>query len=149
MREPTGCKTKSFGIRSSAFGCGTSLTWVPPIFTLKLFWLKNNVYISTNVWPATFKRKVCVCVRSCFSRVRLWVTLWTAHHAPLSMRFSRQKYWSGLPFPSSRGSSRPRNWTHISVLAGRFFTSRATWEAPLEKWCPPKLFVMPDAEPQW
>ena len=35
------------------------------------------------------------------SRVRLFETLWTAaYQAPLSMRFSRQKYWSGLPFPS-------------------------------------------------
>ena len=35
------------------------------------------------------------------SRVRLFVTLWTvAHQAPLSMEFSRQEYWSGLPFPS-------------------------------------------------
>ena len=30
------------------------------------------------------------------------MTLWTvAHLAPLSMGFSRQEYWSGLPFPSS------------------------------------------------
>ena len=30
-------------------------------------------------------------------------TPWTvAHQAPLSMGFSRQEYWSGLPFPSSR-----------------------------------------------
>jgi len=29
------------------------------------------------------------------------VTLWTvAHQAPLSMAFSRQEHWSGLPFPS-------------------------------------------------
>ena len=36
-----------------------------------------------------------------FSRVRLHVTLWTAaHQALLSTRFSRQEYWSGLPFPS-------------------------------------------------
>jgi len=29
------------------------------------------------------------------------LTLWTvAYHAPPSMGFSRQKYWSGLPFPS-------------------------------------------------
>ena len=36
-----------------------------------------------------------------FSRVRLSVTLWTmACQAPLSMGFSRQEYWSGLPFPS-------------------------------------------------
>ena len=33
------------------------------------------------------------------SRVRLLVTPWTAaHQAPLSMGFSRQEYWSGLPF---------------------------------------------------
>ena len=36
-----------------------------------------------------------------FSRVRLFVTLWTvAHQALPSMGFSRQEYWSGLPFPS-------------------------------------------------
>ena len=36
------------------------------------------------------------------SRVRLSGTLWTvAPQAPLSMGFSRQEYWSGLPFPSS------------------------------------------------
>ena len=35
------------------------------------------------------------------SHVRLFVTLWTvAYQAPLSMGFSRQGYWSGLPFPS-------------------------------------------------
>ena len=36
-----------------------------------------------------------------FSRIGLFVTPWTvAHQAPLSMGFSRQEYWSGLPFPS-------------------------------------------------
>ena len=35
------------------------------------------------------------------SRVRLFATPWTvAHQASLSMEFSRQEYWSGLPFPS-------------------------------------------------
>ena len=35
------------------------------------------------------------------SRARLFATLWTVtHQAPLSMGFSRQDYWSGLPFPS-------------------------------------------------
>ena len=43
---------------------------------------------------------VHVCVLSRFSRVRLFVTLWTvACQAPLSMGFSRQEYWSGLPRP--------------------------------------------------
>ena len=37
---------------------------------------------------------------SCFSRVPLFMTPWTvAHQASLSMEFSRQEYWSGLPFP--------------------------------------------------
>ena len=37
-----------------------------------------------------------------FSHVRLSVTPWTmACHAPLSMGFSRQEYWSGLSFPST------------------------------------------------
>ena len=36
------------------------------------------------------------------SRVQLFATPWTvAYQAPLSMGFSRQKYWSGLPFPPS------------------------------------------------
>ena len=35
------------------------------------------------------------------SRVRLLATPWTAaHQAPLSMGFSRQEYWSGVPLPS-------------------------------------------------
>ena len=35
------------------------------------------------------------------SRVGLFATPWTiAYQAPLSMGFSRQEYWSGLPFPS-------------------------------------------------
>ena len=35
------------------------------------------------------------------SRVQLFATPWTiAHQAPLSMGFSRQEYWSGVPFPS-------------------------------------------------
>ena len=39
-----------------------------------------------------------LCMPSRFSRVRLFATLWTvARQAPLSMGFSRQEYWSGLP----------------------------------------------------
>ena len=35
------------------------------------------------------------------SHVQLFVTPWTvAHQAPPSIEFSRQEYWSGLPFPS-------------------------------------------------
>ena len=38
---------------------------------------------------------------SCLSRVQLFVTPWAvAHQAPLSMRFSRQEDWTGLPCPT-------------------------------------------------
>ena len=44
--------------------------------------------------------KVKVKVKS-LSRVQLFATWWTvAYHAPPSMGFSKQEYWSGLPFPS-------------------------------------------------
>ena len=47
---------------------------------------------------------------SCFSRVRLCVTPQTAaHQAPLSLGFSRQEHWSGLPFPS------PKSLSHLLI----------------------------------
>ena len=43
-----------------------------------------------------------------FSCVRLFATPWTvAYQAPLSMGFSRQEYWSGLPFPSPGDLPKP------------------------------------------
>ena len=39
-----------------------------------------------------------------------------AHQAPLSMRFPLQEYWSGLSFPSPRGSSWLRDWTQVSCI---------------------------------
>ena len=58
--------------------------------------------------PTDRNTKVChtyiailMCLLSRFSRVWVFATPWTAaHQAPLSMGFSRQEYWSGLPFPS-------------------------------------------------
>ena len=71
--------------------------------------------------------KTHVCMLSCCSCVRFFVTPWTvAHQGPLSMRFSRQEYWSGLPCPFSRGSSWPRDRicvSYSSCSAGRFFTT--------------------------
>ena len=66
------------------------------------------------------------------SHVRLFVTPWTvAYQAPPSMGFSRQEYWSGLPFPSPKGSSLTRSWTRVSHIVGRCFTLRDTREIPL------------------
>ena len=73
---------------------------------------------------------VCVCVHACthvISFVLFFQTPWTVvSQAPLSMGFSRQEYWSGLPF------SLPRNLPNEGIepaspmspaLAGGFFTT--------------------------
>ena len=56
------------------------------------------------------------------SWVQFFVTLWTlAQQGPLPMEFSKQEYWSGLPWPRDR--------TQVSRTAGRFFIIWATREA--------------------
>ena len=74
---------------------------------------------------------------SCFSNVRLFVTLCTvAHQAPLSKGFSRQEYWNGLPCPPPGDLPDPRfKSTSLisSALAGRFFTTSATWESQRQR----------------
>ena len=54
------------------------------------------------------------------------------HQAPLSMGFSRQEYWSGLPFPPLGDlpdpGIKPESLTFPALEHG-FFTTGATWEA--------------------
>ena len=72
-----------------------------------------------------------VSLQSC--PVQLFVTPWTvARQAPLSMGFSRQEYWRGLPFSSPRDLADPgiKTASHMSsALTDGFFTTSATWEA--------------------
>ena len=76
---------------------------------------------------------LCVCALSHFSRVQLFVTLWTvAHQTPLFVEFSRQEYWSGLlrPPPGDLPDPGIEPVSLLSpALAGGFFTTSATWEA--------------------
>ena len=72
---------------------------------------------------------------SCFSPVQIFVTPRTvAHKAPLSMRFSRQEYWSMLPCPSPGYLPDPGielMSLKSPALVGRFFTMSATLEAQI------------------
>ena len=80
--------------------------------------VENNIYIYCCVC-----RCACICM---LSHVQLFETPWiVAHRAPLSMEFSRQEYWSGLPFPSPGDLPDPEAEPAFLVfpaLAGRFFT---------------------------
>ena len=61
------------------------------------------------------------------------VTPWTiACQAPLSMGFPRQEYWSGLPFPPPGNLPNPGIEPTSPALAGGFFTTSATREAPFQ-----------------
>ena len=83
-------------------------------FPLALYFTYGNVYVSgllsqffhTLSFPLCIHKSllyVCIsgaCMLSHFSCVLLFVTPWTvACQAPLSVRVSRQEYWSGLPCP--------------------------------------------------
>ena len=55
---------------------------------------------------------------------RLFATPWTvAHQAPLSMGFSRQDYWSGLPFPFPGDRPNPGIETRSPALQAEALTS--------------------------
>ena len=72
---------------------------------------------------------------NCFSHVQLFEIPWTvAHQAPLSMGFSRQDYWSGLPFPPPGDHPdpgiKPTSLMSPALTDGLFITS-IIWEAPM------------------
>ena len=71
------------------------------------------------------------------SCVQLFVTPWTiAYQAPPSMGFSRQEYWSGLPFPSPEDLPNPgikpespdlQADALLSEPPGKFSLNRGCW----------------------
>ena len=75
---------------------------------------------------------MCTCA-GVLSHVRLSAPSWTvACWAPLSMGFSRQEYWSGLPWPPSGDLPDPvikLTSLVFPAVASGFFTTSATWKA--------------------
>ena len=98
-------------------------------FSRQEYW--NGVSLPSPFNEAKYIQLLC-CIQS-VSHVRFFVASWTVvHQAPLSMEFSRQEYWSGLPFPTP-GKFPDPGIEPMSLmypaLAGRFFTTSAPREA--------------------
>ena len=71
----------------------------------------------------------------CFSHIRLFSAPYTiACQAPLSVGFSRQEYWSGLPFPSPGHFPDPGIESASLALASRFFAAEPPGEHELITW---------------
>ena len=88
----------------------TELNWLNwtliPVLVTILLHVTNKHWIETNWSKIKFlkfigKMLLLLLLLSCFSRVQLCaIPLMEANQAPPSLGFSRQEYWSGLPFPS-------------------------------------------------
>ena len=101
-----------------------------------MYIVSKAISFSNNSFPH-YKH---VCMLSHFSHVRFCATLWTvARQAPLSIGFSRQEYWSGLPCSPTGDLPNPgiEPASFMSpALASGFFTPSATWEALYRQICP-------------
>ena len=86
------------------------------------------IFLTSLMWKKKFESLCCVW---------LFATPWTVQ-APLSMEFSRQNYWSGLPFRSPGNFPNPGIEPMSPSLAGGFFTIWASWEA----WFTQNIFLL-------
>ena len=126
-------------------------------FLFFFFW--KRVFVDVNKlrilrwrgYPGLSKyMHACISAQS-LSRVRLFATPWTVVcQAPLLMGFSRQEYWSGLPFSPPEDLLNPgiEPATPVSpALAGRFFTTEPPEKIRMWKSCEwVELFRIPWAE---
>jgi len=101
--------------------------------TFSFLGISLSFLLSGLFWPLTqFRSEKRTC--QLLSHVWLFAIPWTVfYQVPLSMGFSRQEYWSGLPFPSPGDLPGPGT-EPVSLmppaLASRFFTTSAASEAP-------------------
>ena len=106
--------TKSCATLCDLMGCGTPGSIV---FQCFLEFAQIHVHLVSDtiyIYICHVYMCVCVCIKDEYTYIYIWLcvlshlsrvwfcaTLWTAAcQAPLSMGFSRQEFWSGLPFPS-------------------------------------------------
>ena len=133
------------------------LVYVLPKRGLKIYWRKdasiekrasstNSLWKKSHTWPANYRKdeyqmyhfllnqpfsKKCHCCLVAKSCLTFW---WLRGLQPARLLcpwdFSRQEFWSGLPFPSSGDLSNPGIEPKSPALAGRFFDT----ESPGKLW---------------
>ena len=101
---------------------GGNAKWCSPSKQVGSFF-KHKCTSSFTSYMKTWKHKW-----KSLSCVQLFVTPWTIQ----SKEFSRPEYWSGVAFPFSPGSSQPRDWTQVSYIVDRLFTSWVTRETHMK-----------------
>ena len=100
-------------------------------FSLLRDWTRVSCIVSRlfTIWTTCYFAPVC----KVLSVISNSATLWTiARQTPLPTGFSRQEYWSGLPYPTPGDLPNPgiEPTSPLSLaLAGRFFTTSAIWKA--------------------
>ena len=100
---------------------------------LESVWRKENSPTCGGNVNWYYGKRMLLLLLSRFSRVRLCATPETAaHQAPLSLGFSRQEHWSGLPFPSPMHENEKWKWSCSVVSA----SSRPHGLQPTRLLCP-------------
>ena len=97
----------------------------------------THPYIKATRSPINVTHKNMLYILSHFSHVQLYATSWTVQPTRLlcPWDFSRQEYWSGLPFPSPGNLPNPGTESRSlasAALAGGLFTTSA-WKAPTRR----------------
>ena len=119
---------KNFTIHISRFGAQLRQEWQLLVWSYErksiILALASKIMLYQT--PDFLNIISVLCCSLSLSYVQIFAAPWTAAClAPLSMGILQARILELVAMPSSRGSSRPRDWTQISCITGSFFTSWA------------------------
>ena len=125
---------------ATVHGVTKSWTWLSDFHITSLYTVYECVYFKTAI-KANFSVTTLTCKKEYIELIVIisqyickWHLLGSHGLYPGSLlcpRDSQARILEWVAMPSSRGSSQPRDQTQVSHIAGRFFTSWATREAPI------------------
>ena len=115
------CSLPASSGKNTGMGCHSLLQWIfltqgSNPFLFSFFWIKANTIASQSE-----------VAQSCLTLCDPWTV---AHQAPPSMGFSRQEYWSGLPFPSPGDLPNPGIESRFPALQADALTSEPPGKQP-------------------